>query len=140
MAEGDGTIYNNAKEQFFLKVFDFVNDTFKLMLVNNGHSLDIDGDSTYADVSGDEEAGDGYTAGGETVTSKSVTQDNSNDRAAFDFDNVTWNSLDVGTPGYAILYDDTASDYLVVAWELGRASNGGDYTVQIHSDGAILLT
>lgn len=143
MAEGDGTIYNNFKEQLLLGEIDLGSgspqDSIKVCLVT-GHSLDIDGDASYADVSGDEVSGTGYSAGGEELTSQSVSQDNSNNRAAFDADNVTWTGLDAGTPNYAIMYDDDASDCLIAAWEITTASNGGDYTLQWHASGILLLT
>lgn len=140
MAEGDGTVYNNFKEQLLLGTIDLANDTLKMMLVT-GHSLDIDNDASYSDVSGDEESGTGYTAGGETLTGQSVTQNNTDNRAEFDANDVTWTGLDVGTPNFAILYDDThASNWLIAAWEIATASNGGDYTLQFHSDGIILLS
>lgn len=140
MAEGDGTVYNNFKEQLLLGTIDLANDTLKMMLVT-GHSLDIDNDASYSDVSGDEESGTGYTAGGETLTGQSVTQNNTDNRGEFDANDVTWTGLDVGTPNFAILYDDThASNWLIAAWEIATASNGGDYTLQFHSDGIILLS
>lgn len=141
MAQGDGTLYNNFKEQILLGELDLGNaaDVIKVILVT-GHSLDIDLDESYSDVSGDEESGTGYVAGGETLENQAVTQDNDNDRAKFDGDNVTWSGLNVGTPNYAIMYDSThASDYLIGAWEITTASNGGDYTVQWHETNGILL-
>ena len=72
---------------------------------------------------------------------QAVAQDNANDRASFDGDDVTWTGLDVGTPNYAIIYDSThALDVLIGAWEIATASNGGDYTLQWHGDGILLLT
>lgn len=142
MAEGDGSIYNNFKEQILLGELDLGSaaDVIKVILVT-GHSLDIDLDVSYGDVSGDEESGTGYTAGGETLANQAVTQDNVNDRADLDGDDVTWTGLDVGTPNYAIMYDDThASKYLIAAWEIATASNGGDYTLEWHTDGILLLT
>lgn len=142
MAEGDGAIYNNFKEQVLLGNINLGNggDTLKLILVA-GHSPDIDSHASYADVSGDEESGTGYSAGGEALTSQAVTQDNDNDRAKFDAANVTWTGLDVGTPSHCILYDDTpSSNPLIAYWELATASNGGDYTIQWHTDGVLLLT
>lgn len=142
MAEGDGTIYNNFKEQILLGELDLGNlaDTIKVMLVTS-YSLVIDGDLGYSDVSGVEESGTGYSAGGETLGSQAVTQDDANDRGKFDGANVTWTGLDVGTPNYAIMYDDThASKWLIAAWEIATASNGGDYTLEWHTDGILLLT
>ena len=144
MAEGDGTIYNNFKEQVLLGELDLSADSaadeIKIMLVT-GYSLVIDGDLGYSDVSGVEESGTGYTAGGEVLAGQAVTQDDANDRANFDGTDVTWTGLDVGTPNYAIMYDNThASKWLIAAWEITTASNGGDYTLQWHSNGILLLT
>jgi hypothetical protein len=140
MAEGDGAIYNNFKEQLLNGEFDLTDDTIKVALVT-GHSPDIDTHTQWSDVSGDEESGTGYSAGGEALASKAVSQDNDNDRGKFDAADVTWSGLDVGTPSHAIMYDDThASDLLIAYWELSTASNGGDYTLQWHANGIILLT
>jgi len=144
MAEGDGVIYNNFKEQLFLKVLDCDTDTFKMILVS-GYTPNIDTDVDYTDVSGDEYgAGSGYVVGGETLAGLVVAQDDANDRATGDADNVTWTSLGPlapNTPSHAILYDDTASDYLVCYWELGTtATNGGDYTLTFNAVGMMTLT
>jgi len=69
MAEGDGALYNNFKEQVMEGEFDLASgaDTIKVILVS-GHSTDIDSHTQYTDVSGDEYgAGSGYTVGGETA-------------------------------------------------------------------------
>ena len=140
MAEGDGAIYNNFKEQVMEGEFDLADDTIKVGLLAS-YTPDIDSHTQWSDVSGTEESGTGYSAGGETLASKTVTQDDSNDRGVFDATDLTWSGLDVGTPAYAIMYDDThASDLLIAYWELGRASNGGDYTLQWNASGIILLT
>jgi hypothetical protein len=145
MAEGDGHVYNNFKEQLFLGTIDLGGNStgheLKLMMVT-GYSLDIDADQVYADVSADECSGTGYSAGGETLTSQAVTQDDANDRAKFDADNVPWTALDVsggGQPNYVILRDVTF-DCLLAAWEITTATNGGDYTIQWHTNGIFLLT
>ena len=140
MAEGDGYIYNNFKHQVMEGEFDLLNDVIKVALVT-AHAPDIDTDTQWSDASGDEEAGAGYSAGGETLAGKAVTVDNANDRGVFDGNDVTWSGLDVGTPSHAVMYDDThASDLLIAYWEVTTASNGGDYTLQWHANGIILLT
>jgi hypothetical protein len=140
MAEGDGAIYNKFKERLLEGEIDLVDDTVKVGLVT-GHSPDIDAHEDWADVSGDEESGTGYTAGGETLGSKAVDFDSGTDTATFDGADVTWSGLDVGTPSHAIMYSDThASDALIAYWELTTASNGGDYTLQWNASGIITLT
>lgn len=147
MAEGDGAIYNNFKEQVMEAAFNLATgqDTIKVILTN-GHTPDIDAHTVLTDVSGDEYgAGSGYTVGGDTLTGQDVTQDNTNDRGVLDATDLTWSSLGAltpATPSHAIMYDDThASDLLIAYWVLGTtATNGGDYTLQWGAAGIILLT
>jgi len=143
MAEGDGYIYNNFKEQVMEGEFDLATggDTLKLALASS-YTPDIDAHESWPPATLVEESGTGYTAGGETLANQDVTQDNANDRGVFDADNVTWTGLDVGTPSHAVLYDDThVSDLLICYWELGSTpSNGGDYTLQFDAVGIITLT
>ena len=150
MAEGDGTIYNNFKEQIMEAIFDLSTggDTCKLILVSS-HTPDAQVDDTYSDVSADEYAtGTNYTKTGEALTSQDVTQvDGTSNWGAFDAADVTWTALgplSPTTPSHCILYDDTPTtpaDPLLAYWVLGTtATNGGDYTIQWGSDGIITLT
>lgn len=144
MAEGNGAIYNNFKEQILLGQLDLGADSpadeIKVMLVT-GHTPDIDNHVGYSDVSADEVSGAGYTAGGEILTGQDVTQDNVNDRAAFDAGDVIWPGLDAGTPSHAIMYDNSHPSKLLIAyWEIETASNGGDYMLQWHANGILLAS
>lgn len=146
MAEGDGAIYNNFKEEVMEGVFDLATagDTIKVILVS-GHTPDIDTHTAYADVSADEYAtGSGYTVGGETLAGQDVTQNNTADRGEFDATDLTWSSLgplSPATPSDCIMYSVTASNKLIAYWELGvTATNGGNYTLQWGTNGIILLT
>jgi len=142
VAEGDGVIYNQFKEQVLKGVHDLVNDTIKVALVS-GYTPDIDADEVWADVSGNEISGSGYSAGGETLAGNAVTQDDANDRGKFDGTDTVWAGLDAGTPSHAVMYDDTTTspaDSLIAYWVVTTPSNGGNYTLQWNSDGILLLT
>lgn len=147
MAQGDGAIYNDFKEQVLKGVHDLANDTLKISL-HTGYTPNVDSHAVWADVSATEYgSGAGYTAGGATVSSPTVTQDNTNDRAALDAPDVTFTSLgplDPATPSHAILRNDTPTspaDPLIAYWELGStATNGGDYTLQFNAAGIMTLT
>lgn len=140
MAQGDGALYNEFKEELLLGNIDMDGHTFKMILVT-GYTPNIDSHNGYSDVSANEESGTGYTAGGATLSNKSVTKDTTNDRAKFDADDVTWTGLNVGTPSHAILYDDTHATKCTVAyWEVTTPTNGGNYTLQFGANGIILLT
>lgn len=142
MAEGDITIYNNFKEILMEGSIDLVSDTVKVALVT-GYTIDVDAHDNWDDVSANEESGTGYTAGGEALANKTVTQDDTDDEGVFDADDVTWSGLDVGTPSHAIIYKDSgtpSTSPLIAAVELGVASNGQDYTIQWGAEGIINLT
>ncbi len=142
MAEGDITFYNNFKEALINNDIDFAADTIKCALVT-GYTPDIDAHDNWDDVSSTEESGTGYTAGGETLASKTVTQDNTNNQADVDAADVTWTGLDVGTPSHAILYKDTgtaSTSTLMCYMEISTASNGGDYTISWNAGGIFTLS
>ena len=144
MAEGNGATYNNCKAGLFngafvLGIGDSTDHEIKVMLVS-GYTPDIDADTQYSDVSAYEETGTGYTAGGEILANQVVAIDSGSNLASFDGDNITWSALDVGTPSHAVIYDNTHADKLLMAYlELGRASNGGDYTIQWNASGILTL-
>ncbi len=153
MAEGDGFIYNNFKETVLHGVYNLANggDTLKQTL-HTSYTPNIDAaHSVWADTgvsSTEYGSGSGYTAGGKTLASQAVAQDDTNDRASFDAADITWSSLGAlspATPGHTILRDDTPTspqaDPLICYWELGTTTtNGGDYTLQHGANGILLLT
>jgi hypothetical protein len=147
MAEGDGAIYNNFKEQVMEGIFNLSTggDTLKLTL-HTGYTPDIDAHTVWADVSATEYGtASGYTAGGKTLAGQDTTQDDANDRGKFDATDATWTSLGAltpATPSHAILWDDTASsDELICYWVLGTtATDGSDYKLAFGATGIILLT
>jgi len=145
MAIGDVTFANRFK-------YNLINDylasvTLKICLV---HGVSVDPDTESCDATfrtANECAGTGYTAGGESIAggSLSITEDDTNDKGNLDITaNVTWSSLELttpadATPDYAIIYDTVDDD--VMCWiELGKVTNGGDYTVQFNASGLFDLT
>lgn len=147
MAEGDITIYNDFKEQLFLKIHDMDTDAITITL-HTGYTPNIDTHQVWADVSATEYgAGSGYSAGGQTLDSLSVTQDNTNDRALWDAANETFSALgplSPATPSHAIIWNNTPAspaDPLICYIELGStATNGGDYTIAFSSSPAAIIS
>jgi len=137
MPEGDIVAYNDFKEQLFKKIHDLVGDTIQVTL-HNGYTPNIDTHQVWADVSASEYGtASGYTAGGKVLANKSVTQDNTNDRALWDADDVTWTALgplSPAAPSHAIIWNNTPAapadpllDYVLLGT---TATNGGNYTLQ----------
>lgn len=144
MAEGDGAVFNYFKQQVLAGAHNMASggNTFKVILAT-GWSPTIDGTINYATFSGvTEESGTGYNVGGETLGSQALTQDDTNDLCKWDGADVTWTGLDIGTPGHAIIYNDThASDAAVAYWTLGTtATNGGNYTLAWNASGILTLS
>lgn len=147
MAQGDIVFYNDFKEQLGKKVHALTADTLKITL-HTSYTPDIDTHQVWADVSATEYgSGSGYTAGGKTLASVTVTQDNTNNRMAIDADDVTWTALGAlspATPSHAIIWNDTPTspaDPLIAYIVLGTtATNGGDYVIQWNATGIATLT
>jgi hypothetical protein len=151
MAEGDGVLYNRFKSLLMEGQLDLATggDSLKLTL-HTSYTPNIDAHETWTStgVSTTEYgSGSGYTAGGKTLGSQTVSTDDASDRGLFDAADVTWTALGPltpATPGHAILWDDTPTspaDPLIGYWVLGTtATNGGDYTIQWStSPSAIIL-
>lgn len=134
-------LYNNFKEQLLRSAVSDLSavGTDVRVSLHTAYTPNVDTHQVWADVSATQVAGTGYTAGGAAVATKTVTQDNTNDRGVFDGDNVTWTGLNVGTPSHAIIRDATA-DILIGHWAVTTPTNGGDYTLAFDANGIVTLT
>lgn len=140
MAEGDAIVTNNFKEQLLLGTLDCDTDAFKVALYSVALG-DPDGENVYTATN--EIVASGYTATGESVSTPVVTQDDTNDRAKWDDDgsNITWTNLATATILEARLYDDTTTPkHVCILWEIATNSNGGNYSLNFHADGILLLS
>jgi hypothetical protein len=151
MAEGDIVIYNDFKEQILSGTHNLASggNTIKITL-HTSYTPNIDTHQVWADTgvsSTEYGTASGYTAGGKTLGSQTVTQDDSGDRALFDGADVTWTALGAlspATPSHAIIWNDTPTspaDPLIAYVELGTtATNGGDYTISWSASPAAILS
>ena len=130
---------NKVKYELATGNIDFSSDTFKIILMDTGFTFDIDTDHGYANVSADElSAGNGYTAGGNTLAGVSVTEDDTNNYASVTWSNTSWTASggNIGpTPG-AIIYDDTVAaptaDVVIGYIDFGEEItqiDGGTFTI-----------
>ena len=97
---------------------DLVADTIKIALFTSSASL---GAGTTAYSTSNEVSGTGYSAGGETLTSKVVTTTGTT--AYFDADDPTWTSASFTARG-ALIYNSTNGDKAIAVLDFG-----GDFTV-----------
>lgn len=112
-----GFITNRAKADFAKKVHDWVNDTFRIILVTSSCSATPDNDLVGDITTLGELSGTGYTggfggAGRHALTSKSVNQDNTNDRIELKAASETWTAINAGTVAYGLIVAPITSDAL----------------------------
>jgi hypothetical protein len=140
MAEGDCIVLNNFKEQMLLKTVDCNTDVFKVALYSVALASPDGADIAYSATN--EIVASGYTAGGATVATPVVTQDDSGNLAKWDDDgsDITWASLATATILEARLYDDTtATKWVLLLWEIATNSNGGNYTLTFGANGIMTV-
>tara|TARA_R100001369_G_scaffold86424_1_gene120894 strand:+ start:564 stop:980 length:417 start_codon:yes stop_codon:yes gene_type:complete len=97
---------------------DLIADTLKIALFTSSASL---GAGTTAYATTNEVSGTGYTAGGETLSSKAVTTTGTT--AHFDAADPTWTGASFTANG-ALIYNDTNGDKAIAVLAFG-----GDFTV-----------
>lgn len=135
MASG---IYERFKANLMNKEVDLEADTIKCALLDTNHSFTAT-HNTWSQVSANELAnGNGYTTGGEALTTKAVTQGATTD---WDADDVSWTSASF-TAYHAVIYDDTvATDDLICSIDFGGAQTvtSGTFTIQWNASGIITL-
>lgn len=115
------------------KEIDYDSDTIKVALVTSAYTPDQDAHDYFNDVT-NEVTGTGYTAGGATLASKTVTYTAGTNTQAFDAADVTWAAATI-TARYAVIYDATpgtaATNPLIGYVDFGAdvSSTAGDFTI-----------
>lgn len=152
MAEGDGVVYRTFKEDVMAGVHDLDTggNTLKMALVS-GYTPNTVTHNVWADVSGNEVSGTGYSAGGATLANQTVTETGTGtgttgERGKFDADDVVFTGLNIGgtsgSPSHGVLYNDTQTTPakpLIAVWEVTTATNGGNYTLAFDAAGILIL-
>src|SRR3990172_1066300 len=101
---------NHLKYLLLTGVIDFLNDQFKIILMESGFVFNKDTHANYADVLASELAtGFGYTQGTKVLAGVTVTEDDGNDRGEVTWNNPSWVAAggDIGPVSGAIIYDET---------------------------------
>jgi len=138
MAEGDALFYTEYTEEVGKGSIDWPNDVFKMSLHLAAYTPNQDTDTVYADATNEYGTAGGYTNGGETLTTVSITKTPATNKSIIDFDPVTWAALTLAgeaTPTTAVIRNTTI-DTLIAYIALGTtATDGNDYTITPHADG-----
>lgn len=135
-------LYHKFKELALKGDLDLDTDTIKVALVTSSYVADADHDY-FNDIT-NEVSGTGYTAGGETLASKTVTIDTVNDRVEVDAADTVWSGADGFTARAAIVYKDTgvsSTSPLIAYIDFGsdKTAQAGDFTIQWNAEGIFAL-
>lgn len=125
-------VCNSFKTEVMLGEHDLDTDVLKIALFTDAATL---GAATTAYSTTNEVVGTGYTAGGETLTTVTVTLDGST--AIVDFDNVTWSSASFTARG-ALIYNSSKTNKAIAVYDFGsnRTASDGDFVVTVPAPAA----
>jgi hypothetical protein len=133
-------IYNSYRQEELNNTVALVTDTIKVMLVTSTYTP-LATHSKRNQVT-NEVVGAGYTSGGITLGTKSITVVGG--QARFIAANVTWSTATITARG-AVIYKDTgdpANDNLVgyVDFVTDQSSTNGDFTINWSANGVLTLS
>jgi hypothetical protein len=137
--------YGNLAKAVFNKELDWDSDDVKVMLVSSSYVPNQDTHDYLDDVNTYEVTGTGYTAGGQSLASKTASYDAPSNTLVLDAADVTWANSTI-TARYAVVYNNTpstaATKPLVGYIDLisDQASNNGNFVIEWDSTGILRLT
>lgn len=103
------SVRSTEPKKFMDKDIDLLVDTIKCMILNSTHSDNPDTQEFIDDVSANEVSSAGYTAGGETLGTKTTTIDNGNDWVVFDAADINLTGTTITNARYYVIYKDTGT-------------------------------
>lgn len=146
MPAGKWKLYDTAKLNIGSGVTDLDTNTFKIALFTSSSNANTLTNSTLSQLTNQVANANGYTTGGNTLSSVTWTQ--SSGTATFDAADTTWTASGGSiTARFAVIYDDTsASDSLVCVCLLDTApadvtaTSGNTLTIQFNASGIFTLS
>ena len=136
--------YINLAKALFNKEVDWDTDDIKVMLVSSAYTPNQDTHDYVDDVSAYEVTGTAYTAGGQSLASKTVTLDQANNVLILDAADVTWANSTI-TARYAVIYNNsgaTAGQKALIGYidlVSDQASNNGNFVIEWDATGIVRL-
>lgn len=109
------TISNHYKYQLGKNKIDLSSDDLIMLLMDDSFAFDKDAHATIADIADHQLATlNGYTQNNKDLENQSWTEDDTNDKASFSCDDVTWTATDdddstgIGPSGACVIIDKSA--------------------------------
>lgn len=137
-------VYGLAQQSLANKEIDWDTDTIKVMLCTSTYTPNQDTHRYKSDVT-NEVTGTGYTAGGATLTSCTVSYNSTGNVLTLDAADASWATSTI-TARYAVIYDSTpatdATRPLIAYVDFGAdvISSGGTFSIVWDAAGIVTLT
>ena len=130
-------VYNSFKRAIMGGSISLSADTIKVALTS-AYTPDINGHSTYSDITTEVIGAVAYTTGGETLTGVTLVQDNTDNEGVMDANDVTWENSTITANG-AVLYDSSYNNQLIgyVDFLSSKSSSGSTFTIVWNSEGVL---
>lgn len=135
--------FNEAARGVFAGEIDLNADDIRIALLSTNTTADTENDAiTTVDGITTLDEFDGANYVRKALANEAVNKDDTNDRAEFDADDVTWTSLGAGTRSVAgiLVYKHVTNDTdsIPIAWvEVSGTPDGNDFTVQWNAEGIL---
>lgn len=137
------TLYTSLPAKLANAEIDWDTDTIKVALTTSAYTPAQDTHDYFNDVT-NEVTGTGYTAGGATLGSKTITQNDGANRQTFDAADTSWTTSTI-TARYAVIYKSTgtAATSPLIGWvDFGsdQSSTAGTFQIQWNAAGIFTST
>ena len=130
--------YNAGKLGILSGAINLTSGTIKCLLVTSGYTPDIVAHQFLSDITNQVANGNGYTTGGQTVTGKTFTRNDTTNVAVFAAANAVWPASTITASG-SVIYLDTgnpATSTLISFHDFGGnvTSTNGAFTVPLSNE------
>lgn len=123
---------------------NYLTGTVQLSLHADTYAPDRDTHDFFNDATGEVANGDGYTTGGATLASKTITYDSASDQVRWDAADVSWTFVASKTWRYGVMWIDTAGAstadplYALLTWDSNQTVSTA-YTLQWDAAGILYI-
>lgn len=117
MAASQFAVFHTFKTRLGNKLIDLDTDDIKCALVSSAWTPSLSSNANWADISANEITGDGYTAGGLSVTTLAYTD--AAGTSTWDCDDPSWTAGASGISArYCVFYDNTDASKTLICYSL----------------------
>jgi|TARA_R110000824_G_scaffold50656_3_gene141285 hypothetical protein len=124
-------VNNQFKSEVMLAEHNLQSNTLKVILVSSSQNVSAGGPNTYASVTSQLANGNGYTTGGETLATVSVSTVDSS--GVVDFADVSWSSATFSANGCVIYNDSHSSKSVIAVYDFGgeKSATNGEFKLVV---------